>query len=146
MDVFVGSDGAASARSVGGGVDSPAGEGEPSLGLQRIVGELKGLRVSVSATTVRSVLMRRGLRKRRTEWDAWRMILREQAATTLACDFLTVETAISAADLRPVLHALATRRIRCVACSQNPDGDWTARQARNLLMQLGDDQPSAAYP
>lgn len=36
--------------------------------------------------------------------------------------------------------SLATRRIEYVACTSNPDGAWTAQQARNLMMQLGDDQ------
>jgi hypothetical protein len=37
--------------------------------------------------------------------------------------------------------SLATRRIEYVACSSNPDGRWVARQARNLVMQLGEQQP-----
>jgi putative transposase len=66
----------------------------PRWGYRRIVGELKGLGVAVSATTVRSLLIearvpptseRAGL--------SWRAFLRQQAATTFACDFLTVETA-----------------------------------------------------
>jgi transposase InsO family protein len=37
--------------------------------------------------------------------------------------------------------SLATRRIEYAACTSNPDGTWTAQQARNLMMQLGDDRP-----
>ena len=37
--------------------------------------------------------------------------------------------------------SLAMRRIEYVACSANPDGRWVAQQARNLVMQLGDQQP-----
>jgi hypothetical protein len=37
--------------------------------------------------------------------------------------------------------SLATRRIEYLACTSNPDGRWTAQQARNLVMQLGDQQP-----
>ena len=37
--------------------------------------------------------------------------------------------------------SLARRRIEYVACTSNPDGGWTAQQARNLIMQLGDAQP-----
>ena len=36
--------------------------------------------------------------------------------------------------------SLATR-IEYVACTSNPDGGWVAQQARNLVMQLGDEQP-----
>jgi transposase InsO family protein len=37
--------------------------------------------------------------------------------------------------------SLATRRIEYLACSANPAGRWVTRQARNLVMQLGDEQP-----
>jgi putative transposase len=37
--------------------------------------------------------------------------------------------------------SLATRRVEHVAFTPNPDSGWTAQQARNLLMQLGDEQP-----
>jgi hypothetical protein len=37
--------------------------------------------------------------------------------------------------------SLATRRIEYIACSSNPYGRWTTQQARNLVMQLGEEQP-----
>ena len=114
----------------------------PRWGYQRIVGELKGLGVSVSATTVRTVLVEAGVPPAPDRGGmSWRAFLRQQAATTLACDFLTVETAFLQRVYVLFFISLATRRIEYVACSSNPDGDWTAQQARNLLMQLGDDQP-----
>jgi putative transposase len=58
----------------------------------------------------------------------------------LACDFLTVETAFLQRIYVLFFISLATRRIEYVACTSNPDGHWTAQQARNLLMQLGDEQ------
>jgi putative transposase len=59
----------------------------------------------------------------------------------LACDFLTVETAFLQRIYVLFFISLATRRIEYVACTSNPDGEWTAQQARNLMMQLGDAQP-----
>jgi putative transposase len=66
----------------------------PSWGYRRIVGELRGLGISVSATSVRTILIRHGLppAPQRDELS-WRNFLRQHAATTLACDFFTVETA-----------------------------------------------------
>ena len=114
----------------------------PRWGYQRIVGELKGLGVSVSPTTVRTVLVEAGVPPAPDRSGmSWRAFLRQQAATTLACDFLTVETAFLQRVYVLFFISLATRRIEYVACSSNPDGDWTAQQARNLMMQLGDDQP-----
>lgn len=114
----------------------------PRWGYQRTAGELKGLGVRVSATTVRTVLIKAGVPPAPDRGAmSWRAFLRQQAATTLACDFLTVETAFLQRIYVLFFISLATRRIEYVACSANPDGAWTAQQARNLLMHLGDDQP-----
>jgi transposase InsO family protein len=57
----------------------------------------------------------------------------------LACDFLTVETVFLQRLYVLFFISLATRRIEYVACSSNPDGRWVAQQARNLVIQLGDE-------
>jgi putative transposase len=116
------------------------GRENPDWGYKRIVGELKGLGFSVSATTVRTVLREGGLRPapERTH-SSWRAFLRAQAASVLACDFLTVETAFLQRIYVVFFISLATRRIEYVACTSNPDGRWVTQQARNLVMQLGDE-------
>jgi transposase InsO family protein len=96
----------------------------------------------VSATTVRKVLIEAGVPPAPERARlSWRAFLRQQAATTLACDFLAVETAFLQRIYVLFVISLATRRIEYVACTSNPDGGWTAQQARNLMMQLGDEQP-----
>jgi putative transposase len=107
----------------------------PRWGYRRIVGELQGLGISVSATSVRTILLRHGLppAPRRDELS-WRTFLRQQAATTLACDFFTVETAWLKRIYVLFFISLESRRIEFVACTPNPTGDWVAQQARNLLM------------
>jgi transposase InsO family protein len=114
----------------------------PHWGYKRIVGELKGLGIAVSATSVRKVLLEAGLQPspRRTH-SSWRAFLRAQAASMLACDFLTVETILLKRIYVLFFISLATRRIEYVTCSSNPDGGWVTQQARNLVMQLGDEQP-----
>jgi putative transposase len=67
--------------------------------------------------------------------------LRAQAASVLACDFLTVETVFLQRIYVLFFISLATRRTEYIACTSNPDGRWVAQQARNLVMQLGDEQP-----
>jgi putative transposase len=114
----------------------------PHWGYRRIVGELKGLGVLVSPTTVRKALIEAGLPPAPERARlSWRAFLRQQAATTLACDFLTVETAFLQRIYVLFFISLATGRIEYVACTSNPNGGWTAQQARNLMMQLGDAQP-----
>jgi putative transposase len=72
--------------------------------------------------------------------SSWRAFLRAQAATMLACDFLTVETAFLQRIYVLFFISLETRRIEYIACTANQDGRWVAQQARNLVMQLGDEQ------
>jgi putative transposase len=111
----------------------------PSWGYRRIVGELQGLGIPISATTVRTILIRHGLppAPQRDELS-WRNFLRQHAATTLACDFFTVETAWLKRLYVLFFLSLERRRIEFVACTPNPTGAWTAQQARNLLMTIDD--------
>jgi putative transposase len=63
-------------------------------GYRRIVGELQSLGISLSATSVRAILARHRLPPApQRDQLSWRDFLRQHAATTLACDFFTVETA-----------------------------------------------------
>jgi putative transposase len=61
--------------------------------------------------------------------SSWHEFLRAQAASVLACDFLTVETAFLQRIYGLFFISLATRRIEYIACSSNPDGRWTTQQA-----------------
>jgi putative transposase len=113
----------------------------PGWGYRRIVGELQGLGICVSATSVRTILLRHGLppAPQRDELS-WRSFLRQQAATTLACDFFTVETAWLKRLYVLFFLSLERRRVEFVACTANPTGAWVAQQARNVLMRLDDRQ------
>ena len=44
------------------------------------------------------------------------------------------------ASRRPYI-SLESRRIEFVACTPKPTGAWVAQQARNLVIQFGDQQP-----
>jgi hypothetical protein len=65
----------------------------PRWGYQRIAGELRGLGLAVSATTVRTLLREAGLgpagERARV---SWREFLRTQAHSIIAADFFTIET------------------------------------------------------
>jgi transposase len=64
----------------------------PEWGYRRIHGELAGLGVGVSASTVWEILKKAGIdpAPRRTG-PAWPQFLRSQAEAILACDFFTAE-------------------------------------------------------
>ncbi len=110
-----------------------------SWGYVRIVGELRTLGIDVSATLVRNVLQRAGIppAPQRDQLD-WRSFLRQHAATTLACDFLTVDTVLLRRLYVLVFICIGSRRVEYIACTSNPDGAWMLQQARNLLMDLDD--------
>ncbi len=115
-------------------------------GYRRIVGELRGLGFSISASSVRAILIRHRLPPA-PERDrlSWRLFLRQQATTMLACDFLTVETVWLTRIYVLFFLSLERRRIEFVASTSNPDGRWVAQQARNLLMHLVDRKQSFRF-
>jgi transposase InsO family protein len=114
----------------------------PRWGYQRIAGELNGLGMIISATTVRKILRRAGLGPAgQRPGLSWRAFLRGQAASLLAVDFFTVET-ISLQRLYVLFFIeLDSRRVHLVGCTANPTGAWVTQQARQFAWTL-QQQPS----
>ena len=118
----------------------------PNWGYKRIVGELAGLGVAVSASSVRAILIRHGLPPAPVrDRLSWRRFLREQAASILASDFLTVETVMLTRIFVLFFVSLDRRRVEFVATTTNPDGRWMTQQARNLMMRLDDREHQFKY-
>jgi len=111
----------------------------PGWGYRRIHGELVGLGVTVAASTVWEILKNAGIgpAPRRTG-PGWSLFLRSQAEAIVACDFFTAELldGTQAYVLAVIEHA--SRRIRILGVTLHPTGEWTSQQARNLLMDLGE--------
>jgi transposase InsO family protein len=105
----------------------------PRWGYPRIAGELRKLGLRISPSTVRRLLLAAGLKPapRRTR-PSWREFLRQQAASTLACDFFTVETLALRRFYVLFFIELASRRVHLAGCTTNPTGGWVSQQARNL--------------
>ena len=112
----------------------------PRWGCIRIKGELQGLGLMVSATTIRTILRRAGLGPApRRIGPTWRQFLSAQAKGIVACDFFCVETAFLRTLYVLVFMHIRTRRILGVGVSANPNGKWVTQQARNLVMDLDND-------
>ena len=100
---------------------------------------MAGLGVKVAASTVWEILKANGINPaRRRTWPTWSQFLHSQAGAILACDFFTVDLldGTQAYVLGVIEHA--TRRIRILGVTPHPTGEWTTQQARNLIMELGD--------
>jgi putative transposase len=112
----------------------------PSWGYRRIQGELVGLGIKLAASTVWTILKEAGIEPapKRLEQN-WSEFLRAQAASILECDFLTVDTLFLKRFYVLFFIELATRRVHLAGITTNPDGRWVTQQARNLLMQLEDE-------
>ena len=111
----------------------------PEWGYRRIHGELAGLGVNIAASTVWEILKASGINPgRRRTGPTWSPFLRSQVEAILACDFFTVDLldGTQAYVLAVIEHA--TWRIRILGVTPHPSGQWTAQQARNLLMDLGE--------
>jgi putative transposase len=109
----------------------------PRWGYQRIVGELNGLGIAVSATTVKKILREAGLGPAGSRSGlSWRGFLRAHAKSMLAVDFFTVETI--ALQRLYVLFFIehGSRRVHLAGCTANPTGAWITQQARQFAWML----------
>jgi putative transposase len=111
----------------------------PRWGYQRIVGELKGLGVTVSATSVRSWLRAAGLGPVGTRKGmTWREFIRTHRRSLLAVDFLTVETMWLERLYVLFFIELGSRRVHLAGCTANPSAPWLIQQARQVTWTLAE--------
>jgi len=71
-----------------------------------------------------------------------REFLRAQAASMVACDFFTVESAFLRRYYVLFFIAHASRRVWLAGCTTNPSGAWVTQQARNLGLDFAEQDDS----
>jgi putative transposase len=97
----------------------------PRWGYQRIVGELKGVGVVVSASTVRKILRKAQLGPAgKREGPSWREFLRAQANGVVAVDFFTVDTIWLQRLYVLFFIEIASRRVHLAGCTGHPAAEW----------------------
>ncbi len=110
----------------------------PRWGYQRIVGELKGVGVVVSATTIKKILGADGLGPTVSRGPSWREFLRTQANSIIAVNFFTVETVWLQRVYVLFSIELGSRRVHRAGCTAHPDVAWVTQQARQVAWALVD--------
>jgi putative transposase len=113
---------------------------------KRIAGELYGLGLTVSATTVRKLLREAGLGPAGTRAGlSWRAFLRAKAHSMLAVDFFTVET-VSLRRLYVLFFIeIGSRRVHLAGCTADPNSASITQQARQLAWELAERSRSARF-
>jgi putative transposase len=111
----------------------------PRWGYLRIVGELKGMGILVSATTVRKVLRQAHLGPAgKRPGPSWREFLRAQAKSMVAVDFFTVDTIWLQRVYVLFFIEIARRRVHLAGCTRHPDAQWVTQQARQVAWRFAD--------
>jgi putative transposase len=114
----------------------------PRWGYQRIAGEISGLGLTISPTTVKKILREAGIGPADERGGlSWRVFLRQQAQSMLAVDFFTVETIALQRLYVLFFIELASRRVHVAGSTANPTGAWVTQQARQFTWAL-QEQPS----
>ena len=109
--------------------NNPAEYGNPNWETDAVADEIFGegsnLRIASEAAPRRS-------------GPPWPLFLRSQAEAILACDFFTASLLDGTYAYVVAVIEHASRRIRILGVTLHPTGDWTVQQARNLIMDLGE--------
>lgn len=119
----------------------------PRWGYGKIEGELLKLDYKTSQTTIRNVLDRHGILPVgvRSRSIGWRHLISHYKDQILACDFFTLETIRLQTLYVFFFIELGSRRVHFAGVTDHPDNIWLTQQARQLVWELDDREPSLRF-
>jgi putative transposase len=113
------------------------GRENPRWGYQRIRGELLKLEIRISATTVRTILLRHGLdpapRRAGPTWTSVPLSHRRRGSSRPTSS--PSRRSGSRRSTSFFFIELATRRVHVAGVTAHPDSAWVTQQARNLAIE-----------
>ena len=107
-------------------------------GCTRIQGELRGLGVRISASSIRRVLRHHGLGPAPRSGSTWKEFLAAQASGILATDFFVVDTIVLSQLYVLFVIELQSRTVHILGASAHPTGFFVTQVARNLAGDLAE--------
>ena len=107
----------------------------PTWGYRRIHGEIRRLGHKIAASTVWSILRKAGREPTPNRTGpSWSQFIASQTKVLVATDFFTVDTVMLRRYYVLFFIELDTRRIHLAGITTNPDGPWTTKAARKMLV------------
>ena len=118
----------------------------PTWGYLRICGELKGLGHKIAPSTIWEILQAAGIDPAPQRASAsWKQSLSTQARTIAAVDFFHVDTFFLSRLYVLFVIEHHDRRVHLAGVTAHPTAAWTVQQARNTLMDLGEQTGSPKF-
>jgi putative transposase len=109
-----------------------------SWGRVRTQGELRGIGIRVSATSIRRILRRNGLGPAPRRGPTWAEFFRSQAKGILATDFFTVDTATFRQFHMLFVIEIHSRAVHILGVTEHPTAVFVTQVARNLVGDLAE--------
>src|SRR5258706_2575882 len=109
---------------------------------------MEKLGYDVGISTVRDVLRRYHILpapERDRTHSNWRTFLNHYRTQMVACIFLTIESVFLQTLSVLFFIEVSTRHVYVAGCTDRPDSAWVTQQARQLLWQLQDREPSVRF-